>query len=117
MDHENDFDFDDEGSTLTLGRTDTPSDINDILQIEIEKDERQQRYQGSVTGEKKDTNESCLSPFFLFLYIFLGCLIIALLGLNFWFGFHLILLIPLFTVIAFLILLLTEFSEIHNLSI
>ena len=51
------------------------------------------------------------------LYIFLGSLIIALLGLNFWFGFHLILLIPLFTVIAFLILLLTEFSEFHNLTI
>jgi hypothetical protein len=70
--HENDFDFDDEGSTVTIGRTDTPSDINDILQIEIDKEEQKQIYHGYVSDEKKYTNESCFSPFFLFLYISLA---------------------------------------------
>ena len=116
--NDQDEDFDDGGSTLTIGRKETQSDIQDVLPKDDEREEKQSiRHSNPVWSEENDINESCLSPFFLVLYILLGWLIIILLGLNFWFGFNLILLISLFAVIAFLLLVLTEFTEFHNLSI
>ena len=117
--YEDEGDIDDGGSTLTIGTTETQqSDSNKIIQIEneIEEIQRERRCR-TPKYEDENSNESCISPFFLVLYTFLGCLIVILIGLNFWFGFHLLFLISLFAVIAFFILVLTEFSEFHNLSI
>jgi Flp pilus assembly protein TadB len=115
---------DDGGSTLTIGRNSTiskESDVNEIIQIETanERELPQKRYNSANSAKYKhdEMNESCISPFFHVVYIFLGCLIIILLGLNFWFGFHLLFLIALLSVIALLVLVLTEFSEFHNISV
>ena len=110
---------DDGGSTLTIGRTETlskQSEVNEILHVETE-ETRPRKKRKKQPHREEDINESCISPFFIIVYTFLGCLIIVLIGVNFWFGFHLLLLIALLAVIALLVLLLTEFSEYHNLII
>ena len=119
--YDDDVDVDDGGSTLTIGRTDTlskQSEGNEVLHIESGKEEEKwQKKQTKQSHREEHVNEYCISPFFTVVYLLLGCLIIALIGVNFWFGFHLLLLIALLAVIALLVLLLTEFSEFHNLSI
>ena len=112
-------DVDDGGSTLTIGRTETlskQSEANDIQHVEMDPESLQPRKRRKQHREE-DISESCISPFFIVVYVFLGCLIVILIGANFWFGFHLLLLIALLAVIALLVLLLTEFSEFHNLTI
>ena len=114
---EEDF-VDDGGSTLTIGRGSTlskQSDVHEIIQIETENEEHSLK-ENDAKYKSDDIQESCISPFFHMIYIFLGCLIIFLLGLNFWFGFHLLFLIALFSAIALLVLVLTEFNEYQNLS-
>ena len=109
---------DDGGSTLTIGRTETlskQSDVNEIVHIEAGPEERKPKKKHKQTTHREEhVNEYCISPFFTVVYTFLGCLIVLLIGLNFWFGFHLLLLIALLAVIALLVLLLTEFSEFHS---
>ena len=119
--YDDDVDVDDGGSTLTIGRTDTlskQSEGNEVLHIESGREEEKwQKKETKHSHREEHVNEYCISPFFTVVYLLLGCLIIALIGVNFWFGFHLLLLIALLAVIALLVLLLTEFSEFHNLSI
>ena len=109
---------DDGGSTLTIGgRRSTyskQSDVDDIIEV-VDKEETKQGSKriDSAKYKDEDVNESCISPFFHIIYICLGILIISLIGLNFWFGFHLLFLIALLSVIGLLILVLTEFSEFH----
>ena len=61
-----------------------------------------------------ENESSCISPFFVGLYSSLGGLIIIMIGLNFWFGFHLLFFIGLLAVIALFGCILTEFNDFHN---
>ena len=112
--------MDDGGSTLTFGRTDTITEVTDGLQVEArpEAGGEQPRSEARVKTVRHEValeNEtSCLSPFFVGLYSSLGVLIIIMIGLNFWFGFHLLFFVGLLAVIALFGCILTEFNDFHN---
>ena len=111
--------MDDGGSTLTIGRADTITEVTDGLQVEAGGQQRPRREAEArvktVRHEVALENESsCISPFFVGLYSSLGGLIIIMIGLNFWFGFHLLFFIGLLAVIALFGCILTEFNDFHN---
>ena len=102
---------DDAGSTLTIGRADTVTELTEILQTE-------NRLTAPTEVDFKTTpaseSEACISPFFIGIYSFLAVLIVIMIGLNFWFGFHLLFFIGLLAVIALFSCVLTEFNDFHN---
>ena len=108
--------MDDGGSTLTIGRADTITEVTDGLQGEAGRQQREAEPRvKTVRHEVALENESsCISPFFVGLYSSLGGLIIIMIGLNFWFGFHLLFFIGLLAVIALFGCILTEFNDFHN---
>ena len=108
--------IDDAGSTLTIGRGDTAvTDLTEILQTETAHLRPSEDRVGSKTRRSTASeNESCISPFFIGIYSFLGVLIVIMIGLNFWFGFHLLFFIGLLAVIALFSCVLTEFNDFHN---
>ena len=103
--------IDDAGSTLTIGRADTVTELTEILQTE-------NGLTGSTEVDFKTTpaseSETCISPFFIGIYSFLAVLIVIMIGLNFWFGFQLLFFIGLLAVIALFACVLTEFNDFHN---
>ena len=110
--------MDDGGSTLTIGRADTIAEVTDGLQIEAGGQQPQREAGARVKTVRHEValeNESsCISPFFVGLYSSLGGLIIIMIGLNFWFGFHLLFFVGLLAVIALFGCILTEFNDFHN---
>ena len=114
--------LDDGGSTLTIGRADTIAEVTDGLQVEARPEEAEERSRREVSSKVKTVRHevalqdetSCISPFFVGLYTSLGGLIIIMIGLNFWFGFHLLFFIGLLAVIALFGCILTEFNDFHN---
>ena len=103
----------DDGSPFT--RADTITELAEILQPETE---GVRHSQDKVDSKPRPItpaeNESCISPLFIGIYSFLGFLIIVMIGLNFWFGFHLLFFIGLLAVIALFSCVLTEFNDFHN---
>ena len=110
--------MDDGGSTLTIGRADTIAEVTDGLQVEAGGQQPQREAGARVKTVRHEValeNESsCISPFFVGLYSSLGGLIIIMIGLNFWFGFHLLFFVGLLAVIALFGCILTEFNDFHN---
>ena len=106
----------DEGSTLTIGRTDTIQEVHEVLQIEPDPEPRPKKIVNIVkkAPEAVPHESSCISPFFVAVYSGLGALIIIMIGLNFWFGFHLLFFVGLLAVIALFACILTEFNDFHN---
>ena len=103
-------------STLTIGGRRSSfskqSDVDEIIEVVDEKEIIQQMQRVDSAKYKDEyVYESCISPFFHIIYICLGILIILLIGLNFWFGFHLLFLIALLSVIGLLILVFTGLSK------
>ena len=112
-------DLTDGGSTLTLGRADTAAEDSSLaapstaqLTAASTAAPRHKRVRHEVALREADT--SCISPFFVGVYSSLGVLIIIMIGLNFWFGFHLLFFIGLLAVIALFACILTEFNDFHN---
>ena len=105
-------------STLTVGRADTVAEVADILTAETGRVGSEDRVDYKVEYKPRPStasdNESCISPFFIGIYSFLGVLIVIMIGLNFWFGFHLLFFIGLLAVIALFSCVLTEFNDFHN---
>ena len=110
--------MDDGGSTLTIGRADTIAEVTDGLQVEAGGQQPRREAGARVKTVRHEValeNESsCISPFFVGLYSSLGGLIIIMIGLNFWFGFHLLFFVGLLAVIALFGCILTEFNDFHN---
>ena len=108
--------MDDGGSTLTIGRTDTIQEVHEVLQIEPDPAEPPKKVINVVKkGPEAVPHEaSCISPFFVGVYFSLGALIVIMIGLNFWFGFHLLFFVGLLAVIALFACILTEFNDFHN---
>lgn len=107
--------IDDAGSTLTLGRGDTVTELTEILQTETGLlGSSEDRVDFKTRTRTASENESCISPFFIGIYSFLAVLIVIMIGLNFWFGFHLLFFIGLLAVIALFSCVLTEFNDFHN---
>ena len=77
----------------TKGRGDT---IQEVVEEEVAQEEEPspKRVKQVVKAHRQEvvlTNEtSCISPFFVGMYSSLGFLIVIMIGLNFWFGFHLL---------------------------
>ena len=108
-------DLTDGGSTLTLGRADTAAEDSSLAApstAQLTAAPRHKRVRHEVALREADT--SCISPFFVGVYSSLGVLIIIMIGLNFWFGFHLLFFIGLLAVIALFACILTEFNDFHN---
>ena len=107
--------IDDAGSTLTIGRGDTVTELTEILQTETGLLRTSEGRVGVKTRTRRASeSESCISPFFIGIYSFLAVLIVIMIGLNFWFGFHLLFFIGLLAVIALFSCVLTEFNDFHN---
>ena len=110
------LELEDGGSNLTIGRPHTATEPAGLLGTETGKvpsiEDRVDFKARPVTSASN--NESCISPFFIGIYSFLGVLIVIMIGLNFLFGFHLLFFLGLLAVIALFSCVLTEFNDFHN---
>ena len=108
------LEMEDVGSILTIDRADRATEVAEVREEETEKvssiEDKFDLKRRPVTSN----NESCISPFFIGIYSFLGVLIVMMIGLNFLFGFHLLFFLGLLAVIALFSCVLTEFNDFHN---